>query len=70
MSRTYQAKYPSILPATPCPAELRKRIEQAARKKGVSIAEIQREAFTFFLSGNYSETIVSDSQSIQECQPA
>jgi hypothetical protein len=70
MSRTYKAKYESMLPATPCSPELRKQIEQAAKQRGVSIAEIQREAFTFFLSGNYSQTIVSNSQTIQECQPA
>lgn len=39
-----------LLPATPCNVELRDRILQVADNRGMSIAEVQREAFSLFLA--------------------
>lgn len=50
-------KYPDQLPATPCTAEMRAGILEMAKARGVSLAEIQREALSFFLAENYSDAI-------------
>lgn len=38
------------LPATPCTDEMRKRIVGIAKSQGVSIAQVQRVAYEFFLA--------------------
>lgn len=43
-------KLNSILPGTPCTAELRAKVEAYAQKEQCSIAEVQRAAIEFFLA--------------------
>jgi dsDNA-binding SOS-regulon protein len=52
-----KARYTQFLPSTPCKPEMRDEMLELARKKGVSLAELQREAFSLFLSQNYSNAI-------------
>lgn len=69
MPTTAVPKYLDQLPATPCTPEMRESITVLARAKGVSLAEIQRQAFSLFLSENYSITIEKHSENIEEEEP-
>ena len=64
MMRTKKPQYPVMLPATSVTKEMRQDIVRFAEETGSSIAEVQREAFTFFLSKNDSMSIMSDGRSI------
>lgn len=70
MSRTYKAKYPMMLPPTPCTPEMHDLVRQIAQQQGTSIAEVQRQAVSLFLNTNYRQTIVDNSQIEAECEPA
>jgi len=43
------ARYPMQLPPTPCTLEMREKVLEVANSEGLSIAEVQRAAFSFFL---------------------
>lgn len=47
------------LPITPCTPEMRDNMETLAENRGVSIATIQREAYSFFLSSVNSKAILN-----------
>lgn len=49
MTRTKKRLYATQLPATPCSEEMRIKIVGVAEKKELSIADVQRQAFEFFL---------------------
>lgn len=55
--RTKKARYLVQLPPTPCTQEMRDQIVEEAERLGVSIAEIQREAYQFFLSTSDRKSI-------------
>ena len=58
------------LPSTPCTPQMRESIVELAVQRNVTIAEIQREAFSLFLSGFVSQTdAIVKMNNIQE-QPA
>lgn len=50
------------LPATPCTTEMRERILQIARDEKVTVADVQRNAFEFFLAQIASKTVNSDNK--------
>lgn len=54
--RTKKRKLSSQLPPTPVTPEMREQVVNYAAVKGVSVAEIQREALTIFLRRNVSKT--------------
>lgn len=62
MSPTRVPKYPDQLPATPCTPAMRAEIERVARARGDSLAEVQRDAISLFLSVNSSNAIDEDSK--------
>lgn len=63
MSRTKRRQFLSILPATPCTPEMRDQVITIAESRGVSVAELQRDALSLFLGTNYSNAIEINSQS-------
>ncbi len=65
MSTTAVRKYPDQLPATPCTTDMRAGILELAKARGVSLAEIQREALTLFLSENYSIAIENNRRDME-----
>ncbi|MBX3082795.1 MAG: hypothetical protein KF716_14240 [Anaerolineae bacterium] len=52
------------LPITPCTPEMRDNMESIAEKRGVSLAAIQREAYSFFLSSVDSKAIFNSKAEI------
>jgi len=44
----------SQLPPTPCTVEMRAAIEKISEAENLSLAEVQRAAYRFFLQANYS----------------
>lgn len=54
---TTKRRMAALLPPTPCTKEMRERLVEVAGKQGKSIAQIQREAVTLFLSRFYTESI-------------
>ena len=65
-TNTKQAVLIDRLPATPVTPEIREQMVARAKKAGISIAELQREAFGFFLSRDYSKTIVDNTEAIDK----
>ena len=59
-----RAIYTELLPSTPSTPEMREQMLHVAQERGVSLAEVQREAFSLFLSANYSKAIVENSDDI------
>jgi hypothetical protein len=53
------------LPPTPCTPEMRETLVTLAKNNNVSIADIQRQAFSLFLRGCDSKTITEDIQAIK-----
>jgi hypothetical protein len=45
-----RVRFDALLPATPCSAEMREKMQQLAQREGASLAELQRSAFSLFLS--------------------
>lgn len=56
--RTKQ-RFDAQLPATPCDAEMRARMQARAAAEGKSLAELQRDAFALFLRRNSNKLINS-----------
>lgn len=54
------------LPATPCHPEMRDRLLGVAKEQGRSIADIQREAFSIFLSKFDTGSIGKNPNSINQ----
>ncbi|MBZ0284059.1 MAG: hypothetical protein K8L97_25185 [Anaerolineae bacterium] len=50
------------LPATPCTPEMRERIAQIADQEKVTMADVQRNAFGFFLAQIDSKAVSIDSK--------
>mgnify|MGYP000411161421 CR=1 FL=1 len=52
-------RFNAQLPATPCTEEMRVRVVEIARRRGMSLAEVQRAALSFFLDrdGDDSDAI-------------
>lgn len=61
MPTNAKAKFPAMLPSTPCTAEMRDQIMEIVKQRNSSIAEVQRDAFSLFLAANYSNAIVKNS---------
>lgn len=59
-----RAKLTSSLPPTPCTPDMRAKVEQMSKDKGVSLAEIQRDAIALFLAKNDRKSINSVKKSI------
>lgn len=57
-----------FLPSTPCTPTMREQMLSKAKEKGVSLAELQREAFTLFLSQNSSNAIEKSRKHIEKEQ--
>lgn len=53
--RTKKRKLSSQLPPTPVTPEMREQVIKYATSRGVSVAEIQREALAIFLRRNVSK---------------
>lgn len=58
------------LPATPCVDEMRERMIAFATKEGLSVAEVQRRAFSLFLRRNDSKAITSASNTVKQPERA
>lgn len=58
--RTKKAKFTVLLPATPCTPEMKEVMQNIAKEKEVSIASLQREAYSLFLSRNVSKANKDD----------
>lgn len=56
--------FTELLPATPCTPGMREAVLDIALSKGVSLAEVQRDAISLFLTENYSKTIEKISEQI------
>ncbi len=50
MTLTRRPRYIAQLPATPCTPQMREQMVEIAERRGVSLAEVQREAYSFFLA--------------------
>jgi hypothetical protein len=61
--RTKRRQFEVQLPATPCTPDLKLGIIGIAERQGVSIADVQRQAFEFFLRENVSLSHNFDSRS-------
>lgn len=48
--RTKVKRLVTRLPATPCTEDMRSAFVELAVQRGVALADVQREAFSFFLS--------------------
>ena len=57
--------FPVELPRTPCTPEMYKRILEIADKQGISIAEVQRTAFSLFLSQTDSKSVNIDREPVE-----
>lgn len=57
VARTKKKEMTSLLPATPCSPDMRSKMVVIAEQQGKSLAQVQREAYTFFLSRNNSHPI-------------
>lgn len=58
--RTRRPKFVAKLPATPVTEEMRKQIVKLASGRGESVATIQREAFSLFLSSHVRDANMRD----------
>jgi len=58
----------SRLPATPCTPEMRERIAQIADQENVTMADVQRNAFEFFLAQIDSKSVNSDIKTVNEAE--
>lgn len=50
----------ALLPATPCTPQMREKMRELAQREGASLAELQRAAFSLFLS--QADNLVSDQE--------
>lgn len=64
-TKTQRKKFTEFLPSTPCTPEMRSQIVEIAGEQGRSVADVQRNAFAFFLQSNYSKTIEINSCTIE-----
>lgn len=62
-------KYTVTLPATPCVPEMREDMLEQAKARGVSLAEVQRLAFSLFLAGDCSKSTVNCSKATESITP-
>ncbi len=60
--RTKKSIYTEFLPSTPCTTQMREQLVNIARSQGVSIAEIQRNAYALFLAKNVSDSHINVQQ--------
>jgi hypothetical protein len=51
----------AYLPVTPCTMDMKDRMLKIASDKGISLAELQREAFRVFLTKSDTKSITIDS---------
>lgn len=63
---TRKPKFTFFLPATPVTESMGEQIRIIAGERGVSVAEVQREAFSLFLRQNASLAIEIASSTSQE----
>lgn len=70
MNITKPATFTTQLPATPCTDEMREKIIEIAQNNGVSIANIQRNAFALFLDSFASKSSTNDRDGYTEDQSA
>lgn len=68
MKEYTKKKMSAWLPPTPCTPEMRNNLIEVAKREGKSIADVQRSAFSLFLSTDVSETNASESLTINEEQ--
>lgn len=61
MANTKKAVFTEFLPATSCTPEMREKIRGYAEKHNMSLAEVQRKAFSLFLRRVDSNTISNES---------
>lgn len=70
MSRTKRPQYTDRLPGTPCTPQMREKVVNLAQREGLSIADIQRRAYTIFLSSFVSDAYIMDSKAHKESPDA
>jgi hypothetical protein len=56
MATTKKKVLTAQLPPTPCTPQMRESLVEIAMQRNITIAEIQRQAFSLFLSNFVSET--------------
>lgn len=54
---TVKPVWTARLSATPCDAEMREAMLKRAEAEGKKLAQLQREAFALFLSGNVNSDV-------------
>lgn len=69
MSKSTKRKMIARLPATPCHQKMRDDIIGVAEERGVSIVEIQRQAYALFLSTT-AKNCSSEAQNVSELERA
>lgn len=57
--KTEKQTWNGRLPATPCDMEMREAMVKRANAEGKKLAQLQREAFAFFLLGNDKSHVIS-----------
>jgi len=70
MATSKKAELTATLPPTPCTPQMRELIVELAKQRNITIAEIQRQAFSLFLSGSDSKAIRVDYLAIGQEQTA
>jgi len=58
MATSKRAVLTAQLPPTPCTPQMREKLVEVARQRNITIAEIQRQAFSLFLSS--ADTLTSN----------
>jgi hypothetical protein len=67
MATSKRAVLTAQLPPTPCTPEMRETLVGIAKQRNITIAEIQRLAFSLFLSSSDTSSVKKDNElSIQE----
>lgn len=58
--------YTEQMPPTPCTPDMRRNLYDIALERGVSLASIQREAYSLFLSEIGSKAYTDDSENFKK----
>lgn len=62
-----RVRFDATLPATPCTPEMREKMQEVAQREEMSLAEVQRAAFSLFLS-EIDNSVISDANEVSEVQ--
>lgn len=70
MATSKKAVLTAQLPPTPCTPQMREMLVEVARQRNITIAEIQRQAFSLFLSDIDRKSIEFESKALFQEQTA